>query len=161
MYAGNAGIHPHPRPPHSPPFHSNHLSPSVLSKKTPTPLAQITKRLDRKVCVNSSNIPAIFSKASQAFCRKPFMRLLNVPPTALWRLWRRTCACLLKWCHSSRDPIALPLLSRSPLRILMICERVNLILVFLFKPWGSNYHLPANLSKASVTLSSASGKLSA
>lgn len=147
---------PHPRP------SLRSLVTVDLVKENPdSPLAQITAPFHRKVCVNTCNMPAIFSKALRAFCRKPFMRFSNVPPTTLWRLWRWTCTHLLKWCRSSRDQIALPLLFRSPLRILMICEWVNLILVLLFKPGGSNHHFSVNFSKASVTLSSASRKLSA
>lgn len=147
--------------PHNPHtcLHSDHLTPSVLSKNPDPPPARITKQCNRKVCVNSCNIPAIFSKALRTFCRKPFMTFSNVPPTMLWRLWRWAWMCLLEWCRSRQDQIALPLLFRSPLRILMICEWVKWILVLLFKPLGSNHHFTANFSKAPITLNGTSGKL--
>lgn len=157
MCAGKAGIyHPPPQPPHLLALRS--LDTVDLVREFWPSLARITKQCNRKVCVNSGNIPAIFSKALRTFCRKPFITFSNVPPTMLWRLWRWASTCLLEWCRSRQDQIALPLLFRSPLRILMICEWVKWILVLLFKPWGSNHHFTANFSKAPVTLNGTSGK---
>lgn len=125
-----------PKPPTSSLFTQVTCHRRSCQRKPRLLLAQITKRSGRTACANGGNIPAIFSKALQAFCRKPFMRFSNVPPATPWWLWRWTCACLVKWCHSGLGQVALPLLFRSPLRILMICVRVNLILVLLFKPLG-------------------------
>lgn len=151
---------PQPTPAHPTPpgLHSDHLSPSILIP----PWHRSQRPFDRKVCVNSWNIPAIFSKALRAFCRKPFMRFSNVPP-------QPPCGdydgdhVRVYWNGVASAEIRLRCPSSSGLHYAywwFVSESTLHWRSFL-SPGGSHRHFSANFSKASVTWSGASGKLSA
>lgn len=129
-------------------LHSNHLSLLNLPKKILT-----LPGMDRNATEKSVLIPVTSQLFFQSFAEslsEAIHEIFKCAPTTLWH-GGGTFECVYSKA-ASQDQIALPLPFRSPLHTLMICERVNWILVLLFKPWGSNPHFISNYSNASVTL---------